>query len=235
MITSTGWTEYSIWEHSEQVRDLYRRRCRLEAEEMTCAAQAAELLQQHVTRGETLLDAGCGSGYFYHSLKSRDIPVEYYGVDGSKSLIGIGRECLPAHGLDPSRLMVMRLEDMSGSVDHVLCMNVLSNIDNFHRPLERFFQMARKTVILRESVGETSDYRYVVDQYLDKAELRVHVNRYACADIIELADDHDFDVEFVTDERTGGNPEDVIGYPHYWTFAVFSRAGERPNVRQPVS
>ena len=35
---------------------------------MTCHAQAAELLAPHVAPGDTLLDASCGSGYFFHSL-----------------------------------------------------------------------------------------------------------------------------------------------------------------------
>ena len=51
MISHQGWQAYNIWEHSRTVRDLYAQRCRLEAEEMTCAAQAAELLAPHVTPG----------------------------------------------------------------------------------------------------------------------------------------------------------------------------------------
>ena len=32
-------------------------------------------------------------------------------------------------------------------------------------------------------------------------------------------------VEQVTDRRTGGEPELVIGYPHHWTFLVAERIG----------
>ena len=226
MITDTGWAEYSIWEHSEQVRDLYRRRCRLEAEEMTCAAQAAEILENHIAPQDTVLDVGCGSGYFYHSLQSRGIPAEYFGIDGSASLIRIGQECLEEYGLAPDRLTQMRIEDLSGEADHVICMNVLSNIDNFHRPLERLLNIARKTVILRESIGETSEYKYVIDEHLDGVELRVHVNRYGRSELAEFAQNLGFQVKFVTDRRSGGKPEDVIGYPHYWTFMVATRTAE---------
>ena len=44
-ITGDGWGAYNIWEHSASLRDLYARRCRLEAEEMTCHAQAAARLR----------------------------------------------------------------------------------------------------------------------------------------------------------------------------------------------
>ena len=43
MITADGWARYCIWEHSSTVKDLYARRCRMEAEEMTCAIPASRL------------------------------------------------------------------------------------------------------------------------------------------------------------------------------------------------
>ena len=43
---------------------------------MTCAAQAAEILGERVRPGETLLDAGCGGGYYLHSLRNRGIGVD---------------------------------------------------------------------------------------------------------------------------------------------------------------
>ena len=224
MITGDGWEKYCIWEHSSTVRDLYARRCRLEAEEMTCASQCAELLAPHVAPGDLLLDAGCGSGYFFHSLRARGIPVEYYGIDAAPSLIAIGRELLPAFGLPAERLQVMRIEDLDGQVDHAVCMNVLSNIDNYHRPLERLLRCARKTVILRESAKETAEYAYVKDKYLDAGvDLNVHVNAYATADVTAFVESYGFDVTTVEDRHSGGQPQAVIDYPHYWTFFVAVR------------
>jgi SAM-dependent methyltransferase len=214
-----GWRRHCIWEHSATVRDLYAARARGEAEEMTCAAQAAELLAPLVTPGDALLDAGCGSGYFFHSLKRRTIPVEYYGIDAAPSLIAIGRRELPAHGLPAERLRVLRIEDLDGSVDHVLCMNVLSNIDNYHRPLERLLTMARKSLILRESAKDGAQYSYVRDPYLDPgAELKVHVNAYDAGALGTFIADQGFHVERIADRRSGGQPELVIGHPHWWTF-----------------
>lgn len=225
MIDGNGWARYCIWEHSATVRELYARRCRMEAEEMTCAAQAAELLSPLVSAGDTLLDAGCGAGYFYHSLRTRGIPVEYFGIDAAPSLVGIGRQHLPAFGLAPDRLQVMRIEDLDGSIDHVVCMNVLSNIDNYHRPLERLLLTARKSVILRESCHDGNEtYRYVTDRYLDEGnDLRVYVNTYAVGGVMAFMREYGYDVAQVIDRRTGGEPELVIGYPHHWTFLVATR------------
>lgn len=219
MIRGDGWARHSIWEHSAHIRDLYARRCRLEAEEMTCAAQAAELLRPLVEPGDTLLDAGCGAGYFFHSLRSRDIPAEYYGIDASQALIEIGRDILPSHGLAAQRLQALRIEDLDGRVDHVVCMNVLSNLDNYHRPLERLLSCARKTILLRESLADAADYRYVRDRYLDPGvELSVYVNTYPLSEVLGFMRERGFEGRAITDERSGGEAELVIGYPHAWTF-----------------
>lgn len=228
MITSDGWERYCTWEHSEALRELYARRCRGEAEEMTCSAQAAELLRPHVHGGENVLDVGCGTGWFYHSLARRGIPAQYHGIDASPLLVEIGRMHLPAHGLPPERLRVLRIEDMTGEVDHTVCLNVLSNLDNYHRPLERILRCTRRTAILRESVAETPSYSYVTDGWLDPGtELKVHVNTYPLREWLAFIDSYGFEVEVVTDERSGGAPELIIGHPHHWKFFVARRRSAR--------
>ena len=225
MINGNGWVKYSIWEHSSTVKELYARRCRQEVEEMGCAAQCAELLAPHVTAGDSLLDAGCGTGYLFHSLRTRGIPVEYFGIDAAPSLVAIGRQFLPQFGLPADRLQVTRIEDLDGSVDHVVCMNVLSNLDNYHRPLERLLQCARKTVILRESAKEEAEYAYVRDKYLDAGvDLNVYVNAYPVRELAKFIESYGFHVTRVVDRYTGGTPQAVIDYPHYWTFFVAVRA-----------
>jgi len=219
MISPDGWNHYCIWEHSRSVRELYESRCLQQSEEMTSHRQAVDLLAPYVSPGDKLLDVGCGSGYFFHSLRARAVPVEYYGIDAAPSLLEIGRRILPRYGLDPARLLHLRLEDLRAQVDHVVCINVLSNIDNYHRPLERMLQAAAKTVILRESVADISRYQYVRDSFLDEGtDLRVHVNTYGRGELEQLISSYGFRVDFFTDEFTGGKPQEVIGYPHHWTF-----------------
>lgn len=226
MIRLDGWHRFNIWEHSASVRTLYERRARCQAEEMTCAAQAVALLRPLVSAGDTLLDVGCGSGYFFHSLSQRRIPVEYYGLDASPALIALGQSILPGYGLPSDRLVAGRIEDLNTAVDHIVCMNVLSNIDNFHRPLERMLRCARKSVTLRESVKDGAEYRYVIDKYLEADEpLRVHVNAYNRADIATFAAELGYDAQFIPDERARGQAELVIDYPHYWTFIVMQPRG----------
>lgn len=224
MIQNDGWSRYNIWQHSRTVHELYEQRCLGTAEEMTCHAQAAELLRPLVGPGESLLDAGCGSGYFYHSLRRRGIDVEYFGIDATACFIETGRRHLPSFGLPPDKLSALRIEDMDAEVDHVVCINVLSNIDNYYKPLERLLLSARKSVILRESCSEKASYAYVRDRYLDEGVLlNVHVNTYAIAELVRFIESYGFGVTMVRDERSGGAAEMVIGYPHFWKFFVCTR------------
>lgn len=224
MLKEDGWIKYCTWEHSQRLRELYTERCLLKAEEMTCHAQAVELIWKYVSPGDTLLDVGCGSGYFYHALRKRKCPVEYYGIDAAPTLIEIGKKHMPKFGLSAERLKVMRMEDMDGSVDHVVCINVLSNVDNYHRSLERMLRMTRKTIILRESCHDNIEYLYVLDKYLDdNVELKVHVNTYNTMEFMDFIRSYGFDVRYEEDRYTGGKPQMVIDYPQYWKFFVAKR------------
>lgn len=225
MIRADGWGTYCIWEHSAVVKDLYSRRCLLQAEEMTCHKQAASLLARVARPGESVLDVGCGAGYFYHSIARRGLDLRYTGIDAAPSLVRLGQSILPGYGLPTHALQCLRLEDACGEVDHVVCLNVLTNIDNYHRPLERMLGMARRSVILRESAWDRpARYEYVRDAYLDPGvDLSVHVNTYNAPELMEFMRVRGFHVCQVVDVRTGGEPEDVIGYPHHWTFFVATR------------
>jgi ubiquinone/menaquinone biosynthesis C-methylase UbiE len=223
-LSEDGWNRFSIWGHSATVRELYARRCRREAHEMTAHAQAAELLSRRVGVGDSVLDVGCGSGYFYHSLAARNLPVEYWGLDACDALIDIGRDIMPGFGLPAERLIEARIEDLNGEVDHVVCLNVLSNLDNYQRPLERFLKIARKSLILRESLKTGAEYHYVRDDFLDPGvDLKVHVNHYDVGEVQSFVASYGFKSEVIADRRSGGEPELVIGYPHYWTFLVADR------------
>jgi SAM-dependent methyltransferase len=224
MIRDDGWLSHCIWEHSTSVRELYRRRCRKEEAEMTAHAQAAELLAPMTKTGDVLLDAGCGSGYFYHSLAGRKLGLTYFGIDAAPSLIEIGREEMPVFGLPAENLKAIRIEDLDGSVDHVVCINVLSNIDNYHRPLDRLLAMAKRSLILRESLKIGAEYNWVKDSYLDRGvDLGVHVNHYDLDDVLSFISARGFRARQVVDRRSGGKPEMVIDHPHYWAFIVAER------------
>jgi 2-polyprenyl-3-methyl-5-hydroxy-6-metoxy-1,4-benzoquinol methylase len=220
-LNNNGWGNYNIWQHSQSVKDLYRTRANKTAPEMTCAAQAVRILTPYLSNNDSLLDAGCGAGYLYHSFQQTDLEIDYYGIDATQDFIDIGREELPQFGLEPDHLECMRIEDLDGLFDVSVCLNVLSNIDNYHRPLERLLKISRKAVLLRDSITEHSKYSYVHDAYLDDdVHLNVHVNSYGRAELSHFVENYGYQAEFITDQHSGGQSEQVIDHPHHWCFML---------------
>ena len=104
-------------------------------------------------------------------------------------------------------------------------MNFLSNIENYHKNLERMLLSAKKSVILRESIDKKNDYKYVLDKYLDnsKKNLSVYVNTYDIKEFVKFIESYNFEVKVLKDKRTDGKKEVIIDYPHYWKFVVATK------------
>ncbi len=216
---------WNPWANDRRLLDLYRRRCRREAEEMTCAAQAAEILAPLVSPGETLLDAGCGGGYYLWSFAARGIPVEYHGLDHTPEMIELARAEMAAAGTGPERFIEGDIEDLDRPFDHVLCFNTLTNAPHYARPLERLLIAARRTILLRESLGDDLVVNYTPDSNLDEGSrhIRVYHNTYPAAEVIAFMEGHGFAVEEIPDRRSGGAIETICGIEHRWRILLGRR------------
>lgn len=193
---------------------------------MTCAAQAAEILGALVKPGETLLDAGCGGGYYLHSLRKRDVAAEYYGLDYTPTMIDLARDEMPPRtGIAAERFQVGAIEDLTDEYDTVLCFNVLTNSPHYALPLERLLHAARRRVLLRESLGNELVVRYTPDPYLDegKRHLRVYHNTYPLDEVTAFMRDHGFTVTRIVDRRSNDGVEMVVDIPHYWRILLAER------------
>ena len=89
-----GWKKNSCWDNSNEIEKLYFKRSLNQVEELTCHTQAASILKSQSKSNETLLDIGCGTGYFYHALRNQNINLKYHGLDPSVKLIGIGKKII---------------------------------------------------------------------------------------------------------------------------------------------
>lgn len=224
-VNQNGFDQYNTWGNSKELSKLYNDRVYQKAVELDCHAQYIELLTPYFTPGDSVLDAGCGTGYLRHSFAYRDLPVNYWGVDITPQFIESGRTAFQHFGYDHTQLITSSVLDISASVDHVACINLLSNLDNYHRPLERLLRSAKKTVIIRESITSRNLYQYVEDHFLDTLEYsRVHVNQYSLDDICRFIQQFGFTTRNVIDNHSQGRPQLVIGYPHWWSFVVATRS-----------
>ena len=218
---------FNIWEHTrESLFDLYAQRARGEATEMTCHKQAAELLAPHYFPGMTVLDAGCGSGYFYWSLARRGLEVEYYGLDFTAGFIEIGRQNLTA--VPPEHLITGSIEDLEGDYDAVFCVNTLFCLPDYRQGLERLCRATRKILVLRTTLADETVIRYETDDYLDKGfrHLKSYFNIWNMKEVIAYIEDQGFTVAHVRDERTGDEPEISAGKLFPYKFLTALRRDE---------
>jgi SAM-dependent methyltransferase len=208
------------WANDRNTLALYRRRCLGDAEEMTCAAQAAEILAERVKPGETLLDAGCGGGYYLHSL--RGLAVDYHGLDYTPEMIELARAEM---GQPPETFELGAIEDLETQYDTVLCFNVLTNSPHYALPLERLLMSAKRRILIREAMGDELIVRYTPDPYLDegKRDIRVYHNQYPIAEVTAFMRDHGFTVTRIPDRRSNDSTEMVVDIPHQWRILLGER------------
>jgi SAM-dependent methyltransferase len=223
---------FNIWEHSSLLRELLKKRALGREEEMDCAAQAAEIIGPLVWGpGLTLLDVGCGAGHFIHSLKARNIDIEYRGLDSSPTAIAIGQEAFAALGFDPGSLALASAEgaDIPG-VDIALIMNVLSFNPDFRAILERISLCGPRHILIRDSFGPSTRIRFARDGYLDEGfnHLSGYWNRYGRTVFAAYLQSLGFKSQWLVDRRTGGRMERVVDKPYYWAWCLASRLEDNP-------
>jgi SAM-dependent methyltransferase len=217
---------WNPWANDRGTLELYRKRCRREVEEMTCAAQAADVLSGLVRANETLLDAGCGGGYYYWSLAARNVPVHYSGIDYTPEMIGLATsEMCPAAGLPIERFRLQAIEDLDDEYDTILCFNVLTNSPHYALPLERLLLSARRRLLIRENLGDGLTIRFTPDAYLDPDKRYIHVyhNTYPVDEVRAFIEDRGFAVTELPDRRTSGGIEIVADIPHTWRILLAER------------
>jgi ubiquinone/menaquinone biosynthesis C-methylase UbiE len=203
---------YSPWECSRRLFLEYTKRT-LGYLELTCYRQIARLVKQHARRNDSLLDAGCGMGSFYLSLRKLRVPVRYYGIDKSSLFIETGRHILKKERLDPSRLRVGDFMDTFVSYDHVVCINTLCYLPHYHQYLDHLCRIAEKTITIRTSLGRRTTIRYLKDVCLDRTydEVMINLNTYSLKEIADFIRERGFRVRVIKDEYTQNRGETVAG------------------------
>jgi SAM-dependent methyltransferase len=195
------------------------------APEMDAARQAAEILASlGPARGARLLDAGCGAGHFIHSLMKRGLDYSYFGVDFSPSMIAIGKEAFRDLGLDPARLLLESLDDLTGyAFDVAVVLNALSFNADFRRPLSRISDAGARTLLLRDNFGPRTVIRWERDGFLDPGHnhLKGYWNEWGEGEVEGFLRQEGFDsVIWIEDRRTGGRAEMVVEKPYHWRFLL---------------
>ncbi|MDR2300647.1 MAG: class I SAM-dependent methyltransferase [Deltaproteobacteria bacterium] len=219
--------ELNIWEHSQALRELcYRRGLDLEPE-MDCAAQGAELLAPFIKSSQNkrlkLLDVGCGGGHFYHSLKRRGLEVDYRGLDYSPSIVAVARKAFIELGLDPQKIILGDLRDLTGfECDLAAMINVLSFNADFREPLNRLAETGARVLVIRDFFGPKTVITYETDGFLDNGfnHLKGYWNEWSSPEVADCLSALGYQANFLIDKRTQGQTELVVNKPYRWSWLL---------------
>lgn len=212
----------NIWAHTkESLYPLYEKRAAGSEPEMDCHAQAAEIYALHFQADDLILDAAGGSGYFYWSLRRRNLLGHYHLLDHTADFIDMGRRTL-APELPPDRFMLSSIQETPGRYDVTFCLNALFGLPDYRQGLERLLMATRKMIILRTTLAEQAVIRYETDDYLDQAakSLRSYFNIWPLAEMAGFMAEYGFAVSTVADRRTGNQPEISAGKIFPWRWLV---------------
>ncbi|MEO6096902.1 MAG: methyltransferase domain-containing protein [Fibrobacteria bacterium] len=229
MPSNEGWLGHpdarNPWANDRKLLELYRRRCRRETEEMTSAAQAAEIIAETARPGESLLDAGCGGGYYYWSFQSRAPGLAYHGLDHTPAMVELATVEMAKAGLPAERFQLGDIADLEREFDHTVCFHVLATSPHYAHLLDRLLACTRKRLVLRESLADTAGTTYQADAYLDedKQHIQVYHNTYAMEEMKAFIEARGFSVVNVPDKRSKNGMEMVCDVPHWWKILVADR------------
>jgi len=212
----------NIWVHTKNsLYPLYQERAKGLYPEMDCHAQAAELYSPHHQPGDRILDAGGGSGYFYWSLKKRDLLGRYYLLDQTADFVEMGRKAL-APELPPERFLVTSIQEAPGQYEIVFCLNALFCLPDYRQGLERLLEAASRMIIIRTTLAQKTIIRYETDDYLDPGaeSLKSYFNIWPLAEVEAFIQAYGFSTYSPVDRRTNDQPEISAGKPFPWRWLV---------------
>lgn len=170
---------------------------------------AAECVKQTGLANPSLLEVGCGSGYYSEILAMLSGPLRYRGVDYSAAMISMARKAYPAEAFLIGDGTSLPLLDRS--VDIVLSGNSLMHIRDYASAIAETARVARRwcifhtvpilgerptTILQKRAYGVKT-----VEIIFNRRELEQRIES-AGLSIRERFDSIDYDLEPVLGERT---------------------------------
>jgi ubiquinone/menaquinone biosynthesis C-methylase UbiE len=164
-MTDDSWR---IWKKYPQYGDLLFKRATGELDEMECSKSLCSVLSPIYEKPMRVLDVGCGSGHYLHSLKKRiDPAINYTGVDATEYYVELARKAFPETQFFIGD--IFNLDFLSDSFDIVMCNNLL-----LHLPppptnaIRELLRVSKNYVIIRTLFGERN---YLIKEIVKSSEL----------------------------------------------------------------
>lgn len=163
------------------------------------------LKEQAGARSFSLLDAGCGSGY-YSEIIHHFVPggIHYIGVDFNLGMLSMARQYYP--GLSVGRMDLRWLAVRDASVDLVMSGAAIVHIREWDAALKELTRVTRKWLLLhRTLVCKSTPTSVSVERHYEKDVYRVRISE---AELLALIGTLGMELIMKCDAGEGQVPED---------------------------
>ena len=157
--TDNSW---KVWPKSDYYGDVYFKRAIGELPEMESSKSLVKIMENVFEPGMSILDVGCGAGHYYRTfLKTWGESVKYYGLDATEHYIKLAKRAFKDK---KDRFFVgdaYNLRFVDSSFDIVISCNLLLHLPSIFKPIKECMRVAKKCVIFRMLVGNST---YIIKQ-----------------------------------------------------------------------
>lgn len=180
--------------------ELMEQRLRGEKDVLVWPRQVRDLLRPYLTKGMTILEAGCCLGTAYYAFEATD--VKYIGVDNEPKYLQVANEWYR----DNPNVSFVECDITKGPLppaDAVICSATLEHCRGFQPAIAHMADAAKRFIILRTFLGDEEDIAYKI---MPSGE-RLYVNQYAFRDIFGYLAGKGFLVRVYRDKWTDSIPQ----------------------------
>lgn len=249
-----AWRVWGRDQRTQHYGDVLFRRATGDLPEMESSKAAASRIARLAFENCSILDVGCGAGHYLVSLRRElEAPFNYTGVDATSTYVELARAAF--EGDERVNFQMADIFDLpfaDQTFDIVMCNNVLLHLPSIRKPLSELYRVARKHVLVRTLIGETT-YRIMESRSNDlsafdekDAPMEYHFLNIYSRQLIEgmvqelegatatIEEDTDFSSDAINSEKPtyfeGGVRTNVIGgrqvggnIIHPWSFLKLER------------
>lgn len=151
-------------------------------------------------RNPTLLDVGCGTGWYLNKLK--DITPNYFGIDISEGMLKIAKQRVETSRVIEDNIERFTFED--SLFDIILCTRVLSHVKN----LEHVFSSFEKAIspggiIIISDIHPQHNYKFTKLPYFDRS-VYAETFKHTHSDMLKLLSKNGFFIDRGFEINTDG-------------------------------
>lgn len=156
---------WEIWENEKEYGNVFYERAAGKIPEMESSKAIAKLVNKFIKKNDLIMDVGCGGAHYVVSLdKAVRVPFRYCGIDSTKYYIDMANKALQSKlKHNPRRLYtafrvgdIFNIPAKDNSADIVMCANVFLHLPSIEKPIRELVRAAKKYVIVRTLIGNTS-------------------------------------------------------------------------------